>query len=209
MVILYEIIILSRGKYMTSQQNIVNTLYPWGGDFTQGHYQQNIALVLLNIDYVPSANIAIYGKLKTENIGIEKIIANVISNPFIRFLLICGEEIRGHRSGKSLICLHKFGIDENNRIIKAPGAIPYIENINKKAIERFQRQIQIIDLIGTIDPIIIDHNILKAINSKKPSFGKPFIAIQMIKETKKLTDETRALHSKIKINYMGKIEKRM
>ena len=64
--------------------------YPWGGEFTSIHPKSCIAVVLLNTEYVPKEKIAIYGKLKTENIGIEKIVANVISNPNIRYLLICG-----------------------------------------------------------------------------------------------------------------------
>ena len=92
--------------------------YPWGGEFTTGDPKNCVAVVLLNIDYVPPDKIAIYGPLKTENIGIEKIVANVISNPNIRYLVVCGEEIRGHRSGESLLCLNKDGIDDTNRIIE-------------------------------------------------------------------------------------------
>lgn len=193
---------------MKKNEIIKDNLYPWGGDFTTGNYQNNVALIALNINYIPHYDIAIYGKLKTENIGIEKIIANVISNPFIRFIIICGGDIRGHRSGTSLICLHKNGIDDNNRIIDAPGAIPYIENINKKAITRFQQQIEIIDLIDVVDEEVINESIKKLIDNKTESFGEPFIAIQMVKESKQSIDDTRALHSKIKINYLGKIEKR-
>ena len=57
--------------------------YPWGGEFTPCSSDGCVAVVLLNIDYKPSDNVALYGSLKTENIGIEKIVANVISNPHI------------------------------------------------------------------------------------------------------------------------------
>jgi tetrahydromethanopterin S-methyltransferase subunit A len=194
---------------MTAQSNEPDSIYPWGGDFTKGSYQNHVALVLLNIDYTPPKDIAIYGKLKTENIGIEKIIANVISNPYIRFLLVAGEDIRGHRSGRSLVCLHRYGIDENHRIINAPGAIPYIENISKDAIKRFQHQITIIDLIDVINHTTIDQEIETMVNTRCSCFGEPFIAIQMVKKPKVLTSDKRALHSKISIQYLGKIEKRM
>lgn len=183
-------------------------LYPWGGDFTKGEFTKNVAVVLLNIDFTPSESIAIYGKLKTENIGIEKIIANVISNPYIRFLIICGDEIRGHRSGKSLVCLHQNGIDENHRIIDAPGAIPYIENIDNDAIKRFQDQIKIIDLIDITDVSQIEVVIKNSLNEKTEYFGDQYIAIQLKKEKELSLDDKRALHSKIMMNYLGKIEKR-
>ena len=83
--------------------------YPWGGEFTACSPDGRVAVVLLNIEYTPPNTVAIYGSLKTENIGIEKIVANVISNPHIRYLIVCGDDIRGHSSGSSLITLQKNG----------------------------------------------------------------------------------------------------
>ena len=181
--------------------------YPWGGEFTQCNANNSVAVVLLNINYIPSKKVAIFGPLKTENIGIEKIVANTISNPNIRFLVICGDEIRGHRSGESLIALNKYGIDENNKIIEAPGAIPYIENLDKKAILRFQNQIEVINLIGIKNKKILDEKINNYLCKNIKPMEKPYIAIR-IKAKKKTIDDKRALHSKIKINYLGKIKKR-
>jgi len=185
-----------------------NEYYPWGGEFTVCSPNGNVAVVLLTVEYVPPKTVAIYGPLKTENIGIEKIVANLISNPNIRFLVVCGNDIRGHRSGSSIIALHKNGIDENHKIIDAPGAIPYIENLKEEAIERFRAQIKIIDLIGVkekreLDKVINDHT-MKVI----PAFGKPYIAIRIKAQSKVTLDDKRALHSKIVLNYMGKVEKR-
>jgi len=73
---------------MTKEVDFLENMYPWGGDFTTGNYKKNVAVVLLNIDFIPSRDVAIYGKLKTENIGIEKIIANVISNEFFKGLSV-------------------------------------------------------------------------------------------------------------------------
>jgi tetrahydromethanopterin S-methyltransferase subunit A len=157
---------------------------------------------------VPKKNIAIYGSLKTENIGIEKIVANVISNPNIRLLLICGDDIRGHKPGKSLICLFKYGIDENNKIINAPGAIPYIENLNIDAIKRFRNQIKIIDCINETDSMKLDKIIDKYLIKKYKPYGKPYIAIRFETIKREKISDKRALHSKIKIDYLGKIKKR-
>ncbi|MCJ2513254.1 MAG: methyltransferase [Candidatus Thermoplasmatota archaeon] len=182
--------------------------YPWGGEFVSVSPENNLAVVVLNLNYIPNKKIAIYGSLKTENIGIEKIVANIISNPNIRYLLICGEEIRGHKSGESLIALHKYGIDNENKIINAPGAIPYIENLKKEAINRFRDQIEILDFINITDPKKLDIIIDKYAFKTFKSYGKPYIAIKFKTEKKLKIDDKRALHSKIKINYMGKVEKR-
>jgi len=182
--------------------------YPWGGEFTACSPDGRVAVVLLNIEYTPPDIVAIYGPLKTENIGIEKIVANVISNPHIRYLIVCGDDIRGHRSGSSLITLQKNGIDEQNKIIDAPGAIPYIENLTMEAIDRFRNQIEIVDLLGIKDKRSIDKAVHDNTVKSVPPYGEPYIAIRIKSKTTVNLDDKRALHSKIVINYMGKVEKR-
>jgi len=182
--------------------------YPWGGEFTACSPNGCVAVVLLNIQYTPPESVAIYGRLKTENIGIEKIVANTISNPHIRFLVVCGDDIRGHRSGSSLLALHKNGIDNNHRIIDAPGAIPYIENLKEDAIKRFQDQLNIVDLLAEKEKEKIDKIIADCTRESPSSYGEPYIAIRIKPEmTVSLTDK-RALHSKIIIDYMGKVRER-
>ncbi|MGQ9469661.1 MAG: hypothetical protein ACUVTD_07585 [Nitrososphaerales archaeon] len=39
------------------------------------------------------------GTLQTANIGLEKIIANVVANPNIRYLILCGKEVDGYKAG--------------------------------------------------------------------------------------------------------------
>ena len=185
-----------------------DNLYLWGGDFVRGDPKSCVAVVLLNTDYTPPNTVALYGSLKTENIGIEKIVANVISNPFIRYLILCGEDIRGHRSGTSLVSLHQNGIDENHRIINAPGAIPYIENIDEESISRFQQQVEIVNLLGETNHGVIAKSIQEYLAKNPGSFGEPFIAIRLQPQEKKSIDDKRALHSKIIMTYMGKIQKR-
>ena len=182
--------------------------YPWGGEFTACSSNSCVAVVILNIDYTPFNKVAIFGPLKTENIGIEKIVANVISNPHIRYLVVCGNDIRGHRSGLSLIALNKNGIDKQHRIIDAPGAIPYIENLDNKAIARFRKQIKILNLIGVKNKDNIDKAIDEYITKSPPSFGEPYIAMRIIPEVTSILDDKRALHSKIFVDYMGRIKKR-
>ena len=186
-----------------------NEYYPWGGEFTPCNSKGCLAVVILNIeDYKPTDKVAIYGPLKTENIGIEKIVANVISNPHIRYLVICGEDIRGHRSGGSLVALNENGIDENNRIINAPGAIPYIENLKGEAIDRFRSQIKIVNLIGIVEKNKINQVIDEYIAKSPETFGEPYIAIKIVPEAKASIGDKRALHAKIVVDYMGNIKKR-
>lgn len=97
---------------------------------------------------IGNENFAILGKCMTENIGIEKIMVNIVSNPNIRYVILCGEEVQGHIPGMTFKALYEHGIDEKGKIINAPGAIPYIENLSNEIIEEFCNQVEIIDMIG-------------------------------------------------------------
>ena len=124
------------------------------GEFTVGDEKNQIVLVTLgsSIDVTGVTDkIAIAGTMKTENIGIEKVIANIISNPCIRYLIICGAEVHGHLAGDAFLAIHKSGIDEKNRIVGASGAIPFISNLSSKEVDRFREQIEIIDLVNVED----------------------------------------------------------
>jgi tetrahydromethanopterin S-methyltransferase subunit A len=110
--------------------------------------------------------IAIIGKCVTENIGIEKIIENIITNPYIRFLILCGKEAKGHFVTNAFISLKQNGVDESKRIIGAKGNMPFLKNLNKEQIEHFRNQVEIIALENERD----SSKIIEKVNeySKKP-----------------------------------------
>ncbi len=124
------------------------------GEYDVGNVENCVAVITLG-SHLPGgpqldAGAAITGPCKTENLGIEKVVAHIISNPNLRFLLITGSEVKGHITGQAMSSMHANGV-EDNRIVGATGAIPYIENINEEAMERFQQQVECVDLIGTED----------------------------------------------------------
>ncbi len=92
--------------------------------------------------------LAIVGKLETENIGLDKLIKNVIANPNLRFLIISGVEPAGHLSGQTLLALAENGLDENNRVIGSKGKKPILRNVSRAEIETFRQQMRVVDLIG-------------------------------------------------------------
>ncbi|UCE09765.1 MAG: tetrahydromethanopterin S-methyltransferase subunit A [Candidatus Thorarchaeota archaeon] len=125
---------------------------PMSGDFEVGSYSSCVAICTLGKKISIKGDFALNGSCKTENIGIERVVANIVANPNIRFLILAGPEVPGHLTGKSFKCLHENGIDEETRrIIDAPGAIPYIENIPVEVVERFRVQIELIDFIRVLD----------------------------------------------------------
>lgn len=95
--------------------------------------------------------LCIVGKTETENIGIDKVIKNTITNPTIRFLLLTGKDPKGHHSGKTLLALWENGVDENMRVIGSSGQRPILRNVTREEVEAFQKQVQVVDLIGCED----------------------------------------------------------
>ena len=174
------------------------TLYPWRGEFTVGSKDSQIAIDTLSSSFkFPKEKVAIWGQHKTENLGVEKIVANVVSNPNIRYLILCGDEVRGHRSGQSIQALHANGIDENGRIINARGAVPYIENVPMEAIARFQEQVEIIDMIDRTDKSLILAKIDELAAVKKPVIGEPII-VEFVEREK--TSQMKSLSGKISMH---------
>ncbi|MEA3488498.1 MAG: tetrahydromethanopterin S-methyltransferase subunit F [Euryarchaeota archaeon] len=124
------------------------------GDYEVGDPQSCVA-ISSNGSYFHMEHlkgVAIQGPDKTENIGLEKIITNVISNPNIRFLIAGGAEVPGHISGGTLLALVKGGVDpSSHKVVGSTGAIPFIENLPDEAVARFRDQIEVIDMIGEED----------------------------------------------------------
>ncbi len=100
---------------------------------------------------LPLDRIAIKGKCVTENLGVEKIIKNTISNPKIRYIIFCGKESHGHFVGQAVKSLKDNGIDAEKRIIGAKGGMPILKNLKPEEIERFREQVEPIDMSGEED----------------------------------------------------------
>jgi tetrahydromethanopterin S-methyltransferase subunit A len=141
---------------------------PLRGEYSLGDPGSRIAVVTL-ASSLRAPGAAIWGPCKTENLGVEKVVGNLISNSEIRFLLVCGEESKGHLPGDSIVALHKNGIDPDGRIVGSRGAIPFIENLSPEAIDRFQRQVEVIDRIG-----LVDEDEIERIVREHRSLSEPF-----------------------------------
>jgi len=124
------------------------------GDFQAGDPNSPVAVMTcgshLDEKGICDAGAAICGSCKTENLGLEKVIANIISNPNIRFILLCGTEVKGHLAGQTMDALHKNGV-KDGRVVGAEGAIPFIENLVDDAIKRFQEQCELVNIMEAED----------------------------------------------------------
>jgi tetrahydromethanopterin S-methyltransferase subunit A len=71
-------------------------------------------------------NIAIVGRLFSENKGIDIIIQYCIAKKSLAHLVVCGKEVSGHMAGDTLIALFKNGITSQGEIIAAKSPRPYL-----------------------------------------------------------------------------------
>ena len=138
---------------------------PEEGHYLRGNDYSPVALItLLNSPYgdIPrsvesivrtaiESGAALAGTLQTANIGIEKIVANVVANPNIRYLVLCGNDLEGHMPGMGIKALINEGLDNERRIRGSKALNPYLLNITLEAVERFRKQVAIIDLTGVED----------------------------------------------------------
>jgi tetrahydromethanopterin S-methyltransferase subunit A len=115
---------------------------------------------------------ALAGTLQTENIGIEKIICNIVSNPNIRYLVVCGPESPGHLVGDAMLELSINGLDERRRIIATDAPTPYLFNIPPDFVERFRKQITIIDLVNEGSPEVLREAVWSCYQEKPTTFRK-------------------------------------
>lgn len=99
--------------------------------------------------------LCIVGKTETENIGIDKIIKNTITNTAIRYLIIAGQDPQGHHSGKTLLLLAEKGVNEDMRVIESPGRRPVLRNVSLSEVEFFRKQVRLINMIGCEDTNMI------------------------------------------------------
>ncbi|MCL5020268.1 MAG: DUF4346 domain-containing protein, partial [Bacteroidetes bacterium] len=95
--------------------------------------------------------VCIVGKTETENVGIDKLIKNTITNEAIRFLVLAGNDPKGHKPGQTILSLSSYGVDEKMRVIDSEGKRPFLRNVTRDEIESFRKQVEVIDLIGCED----------------------------------------------------------
>ena len=152
------------------------------GDYHTGDANSPVAVITmgshLDETAICAAGAALAGSCKTENLGIEKVVANIISNPNIRFVLLCGTEVKGHLTGQSWTAMHENGV-EGGKIVGSKGAIPFLENLTAEHIKRFQEQVELVNLMETEDLGQISAKIAELTARDPGAFGADPIVVQI------------------------------
>ena len=153
---------------------------PLPGEYSVLRYGASVAVCTLNSENLAKElagsapeGLAIVGTLHTENLGIERIIRNVLANPNIRFLVLCGEDTRqliGHLPGQSMESLFANGLDEKQRIVGATGKRPFLKNVTLEHVGTFKDQVQLVSMIGVQELSRIAQCIVDRHNQGLPPF---------------------------------------
>lgn len=172
---------------------------PLPGDYQVLRYEAPVAVCALNTDALVSElskaappALAIIGTLHTENLGIERIIKNVLANPHIRRLVVCGEDTQqsiGHLPGQSLVSLFSSGLDEKTRIIGARGKRPVLKNVSRDEVSAFLRQVEIVALIGETGSRVVVEAIARAAADAPGVFTESPISVRV--PTLRVTEPAR------------------
>ena len=145
---------------------ICEALLPIPEEFYIGNYNSSICICTLSsiklLKEIKNSkiidNVAIVGRLFTENKGIDSIIKYVNQNKKIKTIIVCGKDVWGHKSGHSLFELYKNGIDNNNRIINSTSPDPFL-TVSESEIKYFQKQITLVNLINETNIELINNKI--------------------------------------------------
>jgi len=125
------------------------------GRYVVGNPARSVAICTLAstdlVDQIGARDeVAIVGRLYTLNLGLEKLVWNIIANPAIRFLLLCGDDTSIEIS-HGIIHLHARGFDAEHRIPDVRGYQPFVHNLTADEVATFQQQVELVPRVGEMD----------------------------------------------------------
>jgi tetrahydromethanopterin S-methyltransferase subunit A len=156
-----ESAVASSNRYASSSAAIAGWP-PHPGDYVLGNPEGTVAICTLSNRDLPvrliaagEPAVAIAGRCDTENIGVEKVVLNLLANPRIRWLVICGTEAKGHRAGDAFLRLKERGVDTSMRVLESASWRPILKNLTLLDVAQFRQQIEEVNLIGVADIEVI------------------------------------------------------
>ena len=147
---------------------------PAPGHFVLGNFESAVAVCTLSstalIDQLNPNYAAIIGRVYTPNLGLEKMIRNVVSNPKLRYLVVCGKESPVFKVGQAILMLQTKGLDQQGRIRGAENSTAELINLPCETVDTFLRQIELIYMIGETNPRTIDRQTKELFERHTPPY---------------------------------------
>ncbi len=147
--------------------------------YRYGDPESPVAVLTLASDYAQFnvTGYSIIGSCFTENLGVQLVITNMLKSPHIHYLIMCGRESL-HKAGEAFRALHENGVvrmGTYNRIIGCKSPLPFVDDIPQWAIDEYQENIVLVDMMGVEDPKAIQAKIDECIEEyrKNPVKRQP------------------------------------
>lgn len=115
--------------------------------------------------------VAIMGPLETENIGIERMVATLLEQPRIRWLILCGDERRGRYQAQALRCLFTSGIDTQGAIAGARSKRARLPTLTAEHVNAVRQQVSLYDLVGVHDVAAISEAVASCLANDPGPFA--------------------------------------
>lgn len=100
----------------------------------------------LNMDHY-----ALLGTTMTPNIGVEKLVRNIVCNPSISYLILAGKDDADPKVSTVILALHQHGVSEGMRVIGLRRSIT-LKNLTVDEINEFRSRVRVIDMVDVRDP---------------------------------------------------------
>jgi tetrahydromethanopterin S-methyltransferase subunit A len=125
------------------------------GDVVFGSMESPVAVCTLGsrsllAELVDRPEIAVAGRVFTENVGVERMIQNLAAFERVRYLIVCGRETR-HRVGQTILALYRDGVDGSRRVVGSDAPDPLLPNLSADQLRQFQERVEVVDMIGVVD----------------------------------------------------------
>jgi tetrahydromethanopterin S-methyltransferase subunit A len=144
-------------KFDDAAGKVCEAVIPIKHEFYLGNGKSLAICTLSSIDLLQEVSkseimddLAIAGRLLSENKGIDAMIKFAAEHPDLKRIILCGKEVKGHKAGQALLALARNGIDSEGRIVGALGPYPLLKS-SARDVNAFRRQVEIIDMVGTVD----------------------------------------------------------
>ena len=151
------------------------------GDVVFGGAQSPVAVCTLGSRSLLPAlagrpEIAVAGRVFTENVGVERMVQNLSRFETVRYLIVCGRET-SHRVGGTILALHANGLDSSGRVIGSDAPEPIVPNLTAEQLQAFQERVAVVDMIGIDDPgaIVTRAGALAALPAGRPVEHTPAV----------------------------------
>jgi len=110
---------------------------------------------------IPRDAIAAVGTIATLRDGVERVVQNLLTNPYITTLVLCGDDSPVFYPLEGIRCLYAHGVDDGRHVIAGNGADRAAKIFARDALATLsheeiacfrRRELTIVDLRGPLDP---------------------------------------------------------